>query len=76
MGVRRDSDFLGADARTTPKPAKAEEPTADCNSKGVEHRGLPGGVIADEQIEAWIEFECTVRKTVKILDHEMVNLHL
>jgi hypothetical protein len=76
MGVRRDSDFLGADARTTPKSAKAEEPTADCDSKGIEHRGLPRGVITDEQIEAWIESEYTVRKTVKILDHEMVNPHL
>jgi hypothetical protein len=71
-----NADLLGADARTLLEPSKAEKPAPDPNGKGVNHRALPGGVVTYEQIEAWIETEFPVCKTVEVLDCEMVNLHL
>jgi hypothetical protein len=76
MCVCGDADFFGADAWTTLEPPKAEKPAPNPNRKGIQNRGLTGGVVTHEQIETWIEAEFTVRETVEVLDREMVNLHL
>jgi hypothetical protein len=68
--------LVGINAEAFFDSPKAEEPTADCHGKRVDHGCLPSRVVPDEQIEVWVEIECAVGKTVKILDCKMVNPHL
>jgi hypothetical protein len=74
--VRSHADLLRADALTPLGSSKAQKPTAGSYSECIKHGGLPCCVVTHEQIEAWIETECALRKTVKVFDREMVNLHL
>jgi hypothetical protein len=70
-----DANFFRADTPTLLISTKAEKPTTGCNSESVKDRGLAGGVVTDEQIEPWIEFERTVLKAVEVLDRELFNPH-
>jgi hypothetical protein len=69
------SNLIGPDARALLVSTDTEKPTTDQNRKRVKHGCLPGGVVADEQVEPWIESKGTALKAVEIMDRQIVNLH-